>query len=239
MSSPRPRRFYGDVTVEAGVDGYAVLLDGKAIRTPARAVFAVPSRPLAEAIAEEWRAQDGHIAAPSMPLLRLTNSALERVPAARDAVVGQLLDYARNDLLCYHAEGPALLTARQSEQWQPLLDWLKSAGGIALTTTRGIVHVAQSEASIAALQQRLAALDDFSLTGVSAAAALTGSVVLALALNAGRIGSTEAFDLATLDERFQAEHWGRDAEAQARLDHMARELAAVVRFLRLAASTTP
>ena len=238
MTTPRPKRFYAKVSVEPRPQGFAILLDGKPIRTPGGATLLLPAHNLAEAIAAEWQAQREHIDAQTMPLLRLANTALERMPQTRAGVIAQLLEYGRHDLLCYHAEAPQSLVMRQAEQWQPLLDWISATCGIALQLTSGIAPVAQSAQSIAALKTQLSALDDFALAGVSAATALTGSIVLALALHAGRLDASTAFHLASLEETFQAEHWGVDAEAEARLQRIAKELADVVEFLSLVRERT-
>lgn len=233
MTRPHPKRFYTTVTTEPRAEGFAILLDGKPIRTPGGTTVLLPSHDLAEAIAAEWQSQHEHIDAQAMPLLRLANTALERLPQTRTDVIAQLLEYGRHDLLCYRAEAPQSLVRRQIEEWQPLLDWISTTYQIDLRPTQGIAPVAQSTQSIDALKTKLSELDDFALAGVSAATALTGSIVLALALHAGRLDGATAFRLASLEETFQAEHWGTDSEAEARLQRIAGELADVVAFLRL------
>lgn len=224
------KRFYKDVTVG---DGFAILLDGKPVKTRGNWILALPQRALAEAIAAEWSAQGETIDPQSMPLFRLANTALESVAPKRDAVIDATLGYARSDLLCYRAASPQELIARQSASWDPLLEWLAERYGAPLTTTSGVIHVAQSDHAIAALRDALAALGDFALTGISAATPLLGSLVLGLALLERRLDAADAFRLATLDETFQAEQWGEDAEARARLDAHASELTAIARFLQL------
>jgi chaperone required for assembly of F1-ATPase len=233
MTTPRPKRFYTHVTIEPRPEGFAILLDGKAIRTPGGTTLLLPARNLAEAIAQEWQSQREHIDAQTMPILRLANTALERIPQTRASVIAQLLEYGRHDLLCYRADAPASLIMRQAEQWQPLLDWISATYRIRLQSTAGITPLEQSAQSIAALETRVSALDDFALAGVSAATALTGSIVLALALHAGRLDGPTAFRLASLEETFQAEHWGIDREADARLQRIAKELSHVTEFLCL------
>jgi chaperone required for assembly of F1-ATPase len=233
MTTTRPKRFYATVTIEPRPNGFAILLDNKPIRTPGGNALLLPARNLAEAIAAEWQAQREYIDAQTMPILRLVNTALERIPQTRAGVIAQLLEYGRHDLLCYRAEAPESLVRRQAEQWQPLLDWISATYRITLLSTAGIAAIVQSPESIAALETQLTALDDFALAGVSAATALTGSIVLALALFSGRLEASAAFRLASLEETFQAEHWGVDAEAEARLQRIAQELADVAEFLRL------
>lgn len=233
MSQHRMKRFYKDVSIAENDGGYAVLLDGKPLKTPSRSAYVLPNRELAEALAEEWRAQGDEIDPAAMPLTRLINSAIEHVPVNRGPVADQMLALGKTDLLCYRAEAPETLAARQAEAWDPLLEWLAERYQARLTVGHGITYVEQPAESLLALEQAIWHQDEFRLTGLSAAATLLGSLVLALALVEGRLGAEEAFRLATLDETFQAEQWGEDAEARARLDRMAAELAAVGRFLRL------
>jgi len=210
-----------------------VLLDGKPLKTPSRSGYALPQRALAEAVAAEWRGQGEAIDPDSMPITRLVNTAVERVPASREPVAEQVLSVGRSDLLCYRADTAPELAARQAAVWDALLDWLAERYGARLRTGQGIAFIDQPTDALAALKQAVGRLDDFALTGLSAAASILGSLVLALALWEGRIDAAEAMRLATLDEAFQSERWGVDAEAQARLDRLGAELAAVERFLRL------
>lgn len=231
----RFKRFYQTAESARGEDGFRILLDGKPVKTPAQSVFAVPSAALAAAIAAEWRAQGDSIDPATMPLFRLANTALARLPDTREGVIEQTLGYGRSDLLCYRAEAPAALVARQDAAWTPLLDWAAQRFGARLHSVSGISYVSQSETALAALRTAITASDDFALTALSAATALTGSLVLGLALREGQIDTDTAFALATLDEMFQAEQWGEDAEAMARLAALRAELADIVRFMRLAA----
>ncbi|MBU6445594.1 MAG: ATPase [Alphaproteobacteria bacterium] len=233
MTQRKHKRFYKNVSVGEREGGFVVLLDGKPLKTPSRSAYALPRRALAEAVAEEWRGQGEQIDPDTMPITRLANTAMERVPASRAPVAEQALALGRSDLLCYRADTAPELAARQAAAWDPLLDWLAERYGAKLRTGAGITFVEQPAAALAALRRTVEQLDDFALTGLSAAAAILGSLVLALALSEGRIDAAEAMRLATLDEVFQSERWGVDAEAQARLDRLGAELAAVERFLRL------
>ncbi|MDE3116532.1 MAG: ATPase [Pseudomonadota bacterium] len=233
MTQRKLKRFYKDVSVGGREGGFAVLLDGKPLKTPSRSAYAVPLRALAEAVAEEWRGQGEQIDPDTMPITRLVNTAMERVPASRVPVAEQVLTIGRSDLLCYRADTAPELAVRQAAAWDPLLGWLAARYGARLKTGQGIAFIDQPTEALAALSQAIRLLDDFALTGLSAAAAILGSLVLALALSEGRIDAAEAMRLATLDEAFQSERWGVDAEAQARLDDLGAELAAAERFLRL------
>ena len=236
MAQGKIKRFYQDVSVGEADGGFAVLLDGKPLKTPSRSAYALPSRALAEAVAEEWRVQGEEIDPDRMPLTRLVNTAVESVPVNRAPVAEHAVALGKSDLLCYRAEAPEALAARQAEAWDPVLDWLHETHGARLRTGQGIGFVEQPGEALMALEHAVWHHDDFGLTGLSAAASILGSLALALALTGGRLSAGEAFRLATLDEAFQAEQWGEDEEAKSRLDRLAAELAAVERFLRLARS---
>ncbi len=224
------RRFYKEVSV--GED-LRVLLDGKSIKTPMRKTLALPTRTLAEAVAEEWRGQGDKVLPETMPLTKLANTAIDRVVENEAAIVEGIAAYA-NDLLCYRAEAPDDLVARQNELWNPLLDWAADRHGVLLRSAAGITHIEQPEESVAAVRAALAVHDAFVLTALHNAATICGSVILVLALEGGRLRAEEAFVLSQLDERYQAERWGTDPEAAKRTAALADELDAAARFIRLA-----
>ncbi|HMI17972.1 MAG TPA: ATP12 family protein [Sphingomonas sp.] len=216
------RRFYKEVAI---VDG-AILLDGRPVRTPARASLALPTAALAEAVAQEWRMQGEEIDPRTMPLTGLSNAAIDRVAPDPAAFARPLADYAESDLLCYRAEAPAELIARQSEAWDPLLDWARTRFDIAFVVTTGIVHMAQPPATVARLSEALLARDAFALAAMSPLVTIGGSLVTALALAEDAIDADRAFDVTHLDELWQAERWGEDklaleARASRRRDFMA------------------
>jgi chaperone required for assembly of F1-ATPase len=225
------KRFYKTVSIR---DDNAILLDGKPVKTPAAAALRLPTLALAEAVAEEWRGQGDAVAPATMPLTKLANTALDRATALRTDIVGELAGFAGSDLLCYHADEPEILTARQREHWTPLLDWAHTTHGARLKTSRGIMHVAQDADAVAALRRALEALDDWTLTGLQTLTTITGSLVLALAVVAGRLTPAEAFALSRLDETFQAEKWGADEDAQKRAAAFAAEVETAGKFIALA-----
>jgi chaperone required for assembly of F1-ATPase len=225
------RRFYKDVVLG---DDFSVLLDGKPLQTPARATLVLPTRALAEAVAAEWRGQGDKIEPTAMLLTKLANTAIDRAGALRGEIEAELLGFGGSDLICYFAAWPEALVARQQAAWLPLHDWLHQAHGVRLKTTAGVSHVAQDPAALAALARLLAAQDRWTLTGLQTATALTGSLVLALALAEGRLAPADAFALARLDETFQAEQWGADAAAEKRSAGHARELEMTGEFMALA-----
>ena len=216
------KRFYKQVSVEDG----AILLDGRPVRTPARAPLILSSPALADAVADEWRAQGGDIDPRSMPLTGLANATIDRVAPDRAAFARPLAAYAESDLLCYRADAPEELVERQAGAWDPLLDWARGRYDVHFTVTSGVIHAPQPPATVARLGEALLARDAFALAAMSPLVTIGGSLVVALALAEGRIGAEQAFDMTHLDELWQAEHWGEDqlaleARAARRLDFMA------------------
>jgi chaperone required for assembly of F1-ATPase len=231
---PLPKRFYAAVTV-AGTDagGLRVLLDGKTVRTPAKAVLAVPARALAEAIAAEWEAQGEHIDPATLPLTRLVNSAIDGVQGREAAVRDDIAKYAASDLLCYRATGPEPLVRRQSEVWDPVLAWSREELGASFVVGEGITPVAQPEAATAALARALAAYDAFALAALHVMTTLMGSGLLALAHARGRLGVEAAWAAAHVDEDWQIGTWGEDGEANARRQRRWLEMQSASRLLAL------
>jgi len=230
------KRFYKDVSVGEVEGGFAILLDGKPVKTPGRADLAVPTRALAEEVAEEWRGQGADIAPEKMLLTKAANTAIDRVARMRAEVISDLLRFANADLLCYRAEAPAALTARQAQEWDPWLDWLAKSHGARLKATAGIVAVDQPPETLARIEMVLNRHGPFALTGLHAATTILGSLVLALALLDEHLTARGAFALSTLEERYQAEKWGVDAEAIERARRLENELESAVLFMALARS---
>jgi chaperone required for assembly of F1-ATPase len=228
-----PKRFYESVAIEDKGDGFALLLDGKPVRTPGKAHLLLPTRALAEAVAEEWRTQDDRIDPATMPLTKLANSVIDGVTGREDDVIGDILNYAGSDLLCYRADGPRGLIEAQVAHWDPILAWAKSSLGAPLVLAEGIVHVAQPQASLDRLKENLAGRDPFSLAALHVMTGLTGSALLALAVALGQMTPEEAWKAAHVDEDWQIRQWGEDAEAAARRASRERDFAAAARFLSM------
>jgi chaperone required for assembly of F1-ATPase len=210
-----------------------VLLDGRPVRTPARAELVVPCRALAAAIAEEWGNQGVKIDPASMPLLQLANTAIDRVAPQPGRVVAETLAYAETDLVCHWAAEPAMLLDRQRRLWQPLLDWAAVACDAPLQPASGVMAVGQPPAAIAALQALIEAQDPFRLTGLYFLTCVTGSLVIALAISAGRVDIEAAWAAAQLEEDYQIEQWGEDPLAAERRRGLRADLEAGARFLSL------
>ena len=227
------RRVYSKVATVAADGRYGVMLDGKTLKTPARRDLVVPSAALAAAIAAEWDAQHGDIRPATMPLTRLAATAIDRTARQRELVAAETANYAGTDLVCYRAEHPPALIARQQETWQPLIDWAMRRYDAGLAVTNGIVPQPQPPATLKAFAAAVAAQDDFRLTALHTATAACGSLVIALALLEGRLDAEAAFAASQLDETFQIEAWGEDAEAAARRHALAEDIAAAARFVQL------
>jgi chaperone required for assembly of F1-ATPase len=227
------KRVYKTAEPRAVAGGWGVALDGRSLRTPAKRALLVPSAALAGEIAAEWDAQGPDIRPETMPLTRLAATAIDRTAEKRAEIAGEIAGYAGTDLVCYRAEHPPALAARQEAVWQPLLDWAAGRYDAGLAVTAGIVPLAQSPASLKSYAAVVAALDDFRLTALQAATAACGSLVIALALYEGRLDADAAFAASQLDETFQIEAWGEDAEAAARRETLAADIAAAARFLEL------
>ena len=237
MSAPR-RRFYRDVSIGTADGRFTVRLDGRSVKTPAGALLILPNEPAAVAVAEEWRSQADTIRHEAMVLTKLANTAIDRIAGNREAVQEQILAYARADLLCYRAEANSRLAERQAQAWNPLLAWAASTHGVTLKTQNGIAFVPQGAEAIEALRQTLASKNDFVLAGVHAATTLCGSAIVALALAEGHLDAAAAFAAAHVDEIYQTEQWGEDAEAAAKAKREQAELVQVARFLVLAGDKT-
>jgi chaperone required for assembly of F1-ATPase len=213
------KRFWKDVTVEGG----AILLDGRAVRTPARALLALPTTSLAEAVADEWRAVGEKVDPRAMPLTGFSNAAIDKVAPDTAGFARGLATYGETDLLCYRAENPPELAARQAMIWDPLLDWARTRHDIAFVVTTGIVHRAQPPETLARLSTAIASLSAFELAALSPVVSIGGSLVVALMLAEDAIAPDAAFDATHLDELWQAELWGEewmaaDARALRRAD---------------------
>ncbi len=227
------KRFYKQASVAETEDGFAIHLDGRPVKTPAGRKLAVPFAALAEAMVAEWQEQGEEIKPKSMPMTQLASTALDRIGPERATILEQLTRFADTDLLCYRADFPHHLVERQMAHWQPLLDWAADHLQARLAVTVGVLAVPQPAAALAALAARLETYDVWRLCTAQAACAAAGSLVLALALAEGRIDGEQTYQLSQLDETFQIEQWGEDAEATARRDALRRDILAAERLLAL------
>jgi chaperone required for assembly of F1-ATPase len=222
------RRFYK----QAETRDRGVHLDGKPLSTPGRAALILPTDAAAAMVAGEWAAQVEVIDFATMPATRHAYTAIDRVAAARNAVIQEIARYAGSDLLCYFAEAPQPLVQRQALQWSPLLNWAEQTLGLAFLPTEGISPQPQPPETITHVEYLAAQLDDFRLSAVAFGAALFGSAILSLALERGRLTGEQAFDLSRLDEAFQEEQWGIDEEAAERTANQRAEAVMLDRWLQ-------
>lgn len=227
------KRFYKNAAVAPVAGGFTVALDGKPVRTPAKAPLIVPSRALADAIAEEWQRQGDTIVTALLPLTRLTSTAIDLVAGRRPEIVAEVANFAGTDLVCYRAEHPPALVARQHEAWQPLIDWTTRRFDAPLTVTTGVTPVAQPEPSLRALRRAVYAYDELTLAALHLATAACGSLVVALALVEARIDVETAFAVSQLDETFEIEHWGEDFEQTNRRALLKDDIALAARVVAL------
>jgi chaperone required for assembly of F1-ATPase len=228
------KRFYKDVSAGPVEGGFAVLLDGRPVRTPGRNMLVLPTERLAGAIAQEWEAQGEEVIATTMPLLRLANTVVDGVAFNRAEVIDAILRFGENDLLCYRAYQPPELVTRQRESWDPLLGWARERHGAQMRVADGLTHVDQAPEALLALRHALDSVDPFTLGALHVIASITGSVVLALAVADGFISGRDAFALSRIDEIHQAEKWGEDAEAARRTGNLAHELDKAVELMNAA-----
>lgn len=227
------KRFYKDVGIGRVGAQWSVLLDGKAIKTPAKAALELPTEALARAIADEWVAQGEAVKPQDMPLMRLACTAIDRVAPQVAAVIEEIAGYGRSDLLCYRADSPADLVERQSRLWQPWIDWAAGTLGAVMAVTRGVRHVEQGADALAALRKAVAAHDHYGLSGLHALVTSYGSLILGLAAASGAAKPEAAWDASRCDEAYQQERWGIDADAVKRSRNIKAEIDAALRFVAL------
>ena len=232
MRAPRRQRFYKDAGVAEAGGGFAVTLDGKPIRTPSRRVVAVPVRPLAEAIAAEWRAQGETLDPLTMPLTRFANSVVEGVIDRADLVRDDIAKYLQSDLLFYRAGHPEGLVQREAQRWDPVLDWARDSLGAHFILAEGIMHVSQPEAAVMAARAALPT-DPWTIAAAHVVTTVTGSALLALALVHGVRDADQVWAAAHVDEDWNAEQWGADEEAVARRATRQVDFRAAVQILNV------
>ncbi len=233
MRPELPKRFYKAAESIEKAEGFSVALDGRSVRTPAKAVLAVPSRALADALAAEWNAQGERVDPTTMPLTRLINVAIDGIAGERAAVSSEIVKYAASDLLCYRAEGPDGLVARQGEHWDPVLAWARDSLGLRFVLIEGVVFADQPEATLDRVRELVSPLDPLRLAGLHTVMTLTGSALLALAVFHGHLDADAAWAAAHVDEDWNMQLWGRDEEALARRATRLAEMQAASRLLAL------
>jgi chaperone required for assembly of F1-ATPase len=215
MSDWKAKRFWKAAHVVEGEGGYAVALDGRAVKTPAKRTLQVPTRAMAQAIAHEWDAQLGIINPHTMPVTKTANAAIDKVSVQHAEVADMLAAYGDSDLLCYRAENPEELVMRQAAQWDPMLDWAARALGARLEARTGVMHVGQHPDAVATLSRQTHALDAFELAAFHDLVSLSGSLVLGFAVLKDAKPAEALWEISRLDESWQIEQWGADEDATA------------------------
>ncbi|MDS1135216.1 ATP12 family chaperone protein [Nitratireductor indicus] len=233
MKRALPKRFYKDVSVGEEEEGaFSILLDGRAVRTPGATRVLLPSQAAAELVASEYAAQGQEIDPAQMPVTRLVNTAIDGVAIHTQPVVEDVLRYATGDLLCYRAPSPERLVTMQAEAWDPVLDWIQSVTGAQFILAEGIVHVEQPRTAIAAISSYLRQrTDPFRLAAIHVMTSLTGSLLLALAVEGKMISAQEAWQAAHVDEDWNIAQWGEDGEAKLRRASRERDMMASASLL--------
>lgn len=223
--APQRKRFYKSAAIEEVEGGFAIVLDGKPVRTPTGEPLAAPTRAIAQAIVEEWNAQGEFIDPMTMPLTRLANSVIAGVVGRVDAVRDDVAKYFESDLLFYRAAHPEALVAREGEHWDPVLFWATDALGARFVLAEGIVHVRQPETAVAAATVALPD-DPWLIAALHIVTTITGSALLALALSRGACTADEVWAAAHVDEDWNIAQWGADAEVMARRNVRLRDFSA-------------
>ena len=229
------KRFYKEAAAGDADGAFRILLDGRPMKTPAKAAFVVPTRSLAEAIAGEWAGVPDkvEINAAHLPLTRLAATGIDRVGPQRAQVVADTAKYAGSDLLCYRGTTPYSLVKLQHDAWQPLLDWAAERYGARFTVATGMTFVEQPANAVAKLHEAVDAYDTLALSALFNLTHTSGSVVIALAVAEGRLDAAGAFAAAQVDELYQIERWGDDPTALKQREGVRKDIEACTRFLAL------
>lgn len=234
MRTALPKRFYKEASVVETSNSFAVLLDGRQAKTPARNALALPNAMLAAAVAAEWNAIEGAIDPARLPLTRLANLAIDAVASAPQPVVDEIVQYAGTDLIFYRAGEPEGLVALQNERWNPVLDWAAAKLNARFSLAEGVMHVSQPDDALAAVREAAEALSrPFALAAAASATNIGGSALIALALADGSLTGDDAWNAAHVDEQWSVSQWGEDQEAQRRLAARHAEFTAAAKMLAL------
>lgn len=232
MKMQLPKRFYNEVSVSEEQVGFAIRLDGRPIRSPGKALLALPTKQASMLVASEFEIQEDVIDPTTMPVLRLANTAIDGVAMDPKAVLKDILRFAASDMICYRADTPQGLVKRQNKIWDPVLDWFESDLGARFNLAQGVIHIEQPTGSFSILETWLTRnLDPFRLAALHVMTSLTGSALLALATEAGELNVEDAWTAAHVDEDWQIEQWGQDAEALARRSHRKLDFLAATKLL--------
>ena len=230
------KRFYKKVEVNSTDEGFLITLDAKALLSPGKSVLVLPTKALADAIADEWVNQEINIIPSTMPFMTLSATAIDRVRPRPDDTIDEILNFLQTDLLCYRAEEPEALVFEQDQLWKPLLNWCEGLIGSAFNVTSGIMPVIQAHKLISSAQRILKSYNEFELLGLHQFTSISGSAVIGLSLLEHQIELEAACQAAFVDDYFQINNWGEDTEASLRIANRRREMLEIKKFLNLALS---
>ncbi len=228
------KRFWTTTGIETGDNGFAVVLDGRRVRTPRGRTLAAPTEALARALAAEWDAVEGEVRPLAMPFTGFSNAAIDIIADDSEGFAESLARYAESDLLCYRAEGPRPLVEVQAKHWDPLLRWAEARFDCPFQVTEGLLHVRQPETGLMRVRAAFASCAPFTLAALSPMVTLSGSAIIALSVAECAVDVEAAWAAAVIDETWQAENWGEDAEAIAHRSGRRQQFLEAERFLRLA-----
>ena len=215
MSDWAAKRFWSNVATECCDTQHVILLDDRLVKTPAKATLAVPTQAMAEAIVAEWDAQSDEIDPRTMPMTRSANAAIDKVTPQQAEVVALIAAYGEDDFLCYRAPAPQELIEQQKQAWDPILAWAADALDAPLRTVKGVIHIEQPANSVRNLTAQVEVQTPFQLAALHDLVSMSGSLVIGLAVQAGAFEVDELWTWSRLDELWQIEHWGQDADAEA------------------------
>jgi chaperone required for assembly of F1-ATPase len=232
MAKPLAKRFYKQAASSAAPP-YAVMLDGRTVKTPAKRALQLPTQRLADAVAAEWNAQEAVINPSTMPLTRFANTAIDAVANNIASVASDVVAYAGRDLLSYRAESPPKLVSAQAVAWDPIIMWAEQSLGARIRVFSGIIPIDQQPEALGAIARAVERYDAFGLTTLHVITTMTGSALLALAHSSGHLTVDDAWALAHVDEDYQISLWGSDFEAEERRKRRRFEFDAACRFLEL------
>ncbi|WP_299423912.1 ATP12 family protein [uncultured Shimia sp.] len=213
MSGWAKKRFWKETTFEATEGGFKVLLDGRGVKTPAKAPLVVPTEAMAKAVVAEWDAQEGEIDPTGMPVTRSVNAAIDKVAVQHAEVADMLAEYGGSDLLCYRATTPEELIVRQAEAWDPLLDWAAETFTARLKPVSGVMFEAQDADALSKLSASVHSFDNFELAAFHDLVGISGSLIIGFAATRDLHPIETLWNLSRIDEQWQEDQWGRDDEA--------------------------
>lgn len=232
MTPSLKKRFWKDVNITQTDAGFGIQLDQHHLRTPEKAMFIVPTRVLAEMVRDEWDAPEGEVDVSIMHATRIANATIDTIQVNTQTVVDGIAEYGGTDLLCYRADSPAELIARQAAAWDPILAWAAQDLNAPLNVTTGVMYVAQPDQSVAQLKSKLQDMNPFQIAAMHDLVAISGSLVLALALIANHLTLEQAFAASRVDEHWQKEQWGADDDAEIKEAAKAQEFEFALKFYR-------